>query len=305
MRMMMLYRRIFPLICGLILIAACGAPAPGSQSSAAPNGSLGGIAQAASGADVQGMLRLDGSSALLPLMQLATDVFQSTHPNVHFVVAGSKSSAGRQLVCTGSIDIGTSDVPLTADEKSKWNCADAVEIPVALQAFVPVANLRGPGAVTSLTKAQLVAIFSGAITNWKDVGGDDQAIVLVNRVVGSGTRANMAKYLFDGDDSQFAPSAAEGENAEVAQAVHDTPGAISYLGLAYLTSADMRVFTIEEVQATRATIQSGAWPISGRGYAITKGPASGAAQAFLAFLTSPEFQNSAAFAQLGFVPLKK
>jgi phosphate transport system substrate-binding protein len=305
MWLMMHYRRIIPLICGLMLLVACGAPAPSSQSAAASNGSLGAVAQAASSAEVQGTLRLDGSSALLPLMQLATDVFQSTHPNVHFVVAGSKSSAGRQLVCAGSIDIGSSDVPLTADEKSKWNCADAVEIPVALQAFVPVANLRGPGAVTSLTKAQLVAIFSGAITNWKDVGGDDQTIVLVNRVVGSGTRANMAKYLFDGDDSRFAPSAAEGENAEVAQAVHDTPGAISYLGLAYLSSADMRVFAIDQVQATRATIQSGAWPISGRGYAITKGSASGAAQAFLAFLTSAEFQNSPAFAQLGFVPITK
>src|SRR5262245_29384967 len=128
-----------------------------------------------------------------------------------------------------------------------------------------------------------------------------QAIVLVNRVAGSGTRAIMAKYLFDGDDSRFAPSAAEGENAEVAQAVHDTAGAVSYLGVAYLTRADMRVFAIDQVQATRATIQSGAWPISGRGYAITKGSASAAAQAFLTFVASPEFQNSAAFAQLGFV----
>jgi phosphate transport system substrate-binding protein len=246
---------------------------------------------------------LDGSSALLPLMQLATDVFQSTHPNVHFLVAGGKSSAGRQRVCAGSIDIGTSDVPLTADEKSKWNCPDAIEIPVALQAFVPVANPRGPGAVTSLTKAQLVAIFSGALTNWKDVGGDDQAIVLVNRVVGSGTRANMAQYLFDGDDSRFAPSAAEGENAEVAQAVRETPGAISYLGVAYSSGADIRVFAIDQVQATRATIQSGAWPISGRGYAITKGAPSATARAFLDWLTSAEFQNSPAFAYLGYVPL--
>src|SRR5262245_60829616 len=132
-------------------------------------------------------------------MRLATDVFQSTHLNVHFVVAGSKSSAGRQLVCTGSIDIGISDVPLTAEEKTRLNCADAVETPIAIQAFAPVANPRGPGSVTSLTKAQLVAIFTGQITNWQAVGGDNQAIVLINRVSGSGTRANMANYLFAGD----------------------------------------------------------------------------------------------------------
>lgn len=302
MWMLMHYRRIVSVVCGLMLLVACAAPAPGSQSAAASNESL---AQAASSAELQGLLRLDGSSALFPLMQAATDVYQSSHPNVHFVVSGSNSGTGRQRVCTGSIDIGTSDVVLTADEKTKWNCADAVEIPVALQAFVPVANPLGPGSVTSLTKAQLVAIFSGAIANWKDVGGDDQPIVLVNRVVGSGTRANMAKYLFDGDDSRFAPSAAEGENAEVAQAVRESPGAISYLGLAYLSGEDMRVFAIANVAPTRENVQSGAWPIGGPGYAITKGAPSEAERAFLDWLTGAEFQNSPAFAQLGYVPLAK
>jgi phosphate transport system substrate-binding protein len=186
-------------VAGLLLVA-CGAPASSSQSAAASNGTLGAVARTASSAERQGTLRLNGSSALLPLMQLATDVYQSKHPNMHFVVAGTKSGAGRQLVCAGSIDIGTSDVPLSAAEKSEWNCADAVETPIAIQAFVPVANPHGPGPVTSLTKAQLVAIFTGQIMNWKDVGGDNQTIVLINRVIGSGTRANMVNYLFAGDD---------------------------------------------------------------------------------------------------------
>lgn len=293
--------RLVVLVCGLLLVA-CGAPTSARQS-AASNGTLDTVAQDTLSTEVQGTLRLNGSSALLPLMQLATDVFQSTHSNVHFVVAGSRSSAGRQLVCAGSIDIGTSDVPLTADEKAKWNCADALEVPIALQAFVPVANPRGPGAITSLTKTQLVALFSGAITNWKDIGGDDQPIVLVNRVAGSGTRANMAKYLFGGDDRRFAPSAAEGENGEVAQAARDTPGAVPYLGPAYLGGADMRVFAIEGVLATRSTIQSGAWPITAQGYVITKGQGSASVQAFLTFLTSSSFQQSDAFAQLGYVPI--
>jgi len=296
-------RRLVVLICGLLLVA-CGAPTPAGQS-AASNGTLDTVAAAASNTDVQGTLRLNGSSALLPLMQLATDVFQSSHPNVHFIVAGSKSSAGRQLACAGSIDIGTSDVPLTAEEKTKLSCTDAVETPIAIQAFAPVANPRGSGSVTSLTKAQLVAIFTGQITNWQAVGGDNQAIVLINRVSGSGTRANMANYLFAGDDSKFAPSAMEGENAEVEQAVRETPGAICYLGFAYVGSAGLRVFAIDNVTPTRENVQSGAWPIGGQGYAITKGSSSAAAQAFLAFLSSPEFQNSAAFAQLGFVPIAK
>jgi phosphate transport system substrate-binding protein len=274
MWIMLHHRRILVLIAGLLLLVACGAPAPSSQSAAASNGTLGAVAQAASNTELQGTLRLNGSSALLPLMRLVTDVFQSTHPNVHFIVAGSKSSAGRQLVCTGSINIGTSDVPLTAEEKTRLNCADAVETPIAIQAFAPAANPHGPGPVTSLTKAQLVAIFAGQITNWQAVGGDNQAIMLINRVSGSGTRANMANYLFAGDDSKFAPSGMEGENAEVEQAVRETPGAISYLGFAYVSSAGLRVFAIDNVAPTRENVQSGVWPIGGKGYAITKGPPS-------------------------------
>ncbi len=300
-----LHYRILLVAGGLLLLIACGAPAPPSQSAAASNGTLGAAVQAASSAEVQGTLRLNGSSALLPLMQLATNWFQSTHPNMYFVVAGTKSGAGRQLVCAGSIDIGTSDVPLSAEEKSRWNCADAVETPIAIQAFAPVANPHGPRSVTSLTKAQLVAIFTGQTTNWKDVGGDNQAIVLINRVIGSGTRANMVNYLFAGDDSKFAPSAMEGENAEVEQAVRETPGAISYLGFAYLGAPDLHALAIDNIAPTRANIQSGAWPIGGPGYAITKGAPSEAERAFLTWLTSADFQQSSAFAQLGFVPVKQ
>jgi phosphate transport system substrate-binding protein len=295
-------RHLVALICGLLLVA-CGAPSPNSQSAAASNGTLSTVAQSASSVEGQGTLRLNGSSALLPLMQLATDQYQSTHPNLHFVVAGSRSGAGRQLVCAGSIDIGTSDVPLSAAEKSKWNCADAVETPIAIQAFAPVANPHGPGQVTSLTKAQLVAIFSGQITNWQEVGGDNQAIVLINRVGGSGTRANMVNYLFAGDDSKFAPSTMEGENAEVQQAVREMPGAISYLGFAYLGAPNLHALAIDNVAPTRANIQAGTWPIGGPGYVITKGAPSAAEHAFLTWLTSAEFQQSPAFAQLGFVPV--
>ena len=157
--------------------------------------------------------------------------------------------------------------------------------------------------MTSLSKAQLIAIFTGQITNWKDVGGDNQAIVLINRVPGSGTRANMVNYLFAGDDSKFAPSAMEGENAEVEQAVRETPGAISYLGFAYLGAPDLRALAIDNVVPTRANIQAGTWPIGGPGYVITKGAPSAAERAFLTWLTSAEFQQSQPFAQLGFVPV--
>jgi phosphate transport system substrate-binding protein len=298
-------RQLAPLlVLCMTMLVGCGAPtASGSTSNVTGSGSA--VSLSTGAADPQGTLKLNGSSALLPLMQLAADWYQAKHPGVYFVVAGSNSGAGRRLVCEGSIDLGTSDVPLTAAEQTKLNCSNAVQIPVAIQAFAPVANQRGPGKLTSLTKAQLVDIFSGKVANWKELGGDDQAIVLINRAPGSGTRANMTKYLFDGDDSKYATSILEDDNTAVEQAVRETPGALSYLGLAYLSNPALRVLGIDKMSPTKETIQAGGWPIGGPGYAITKGQPSALARDFLAFLTSPEFQNSDAFQRLGFVPLKQ
>jgi phosphate transport system substrate-binding protein len=239
-------------------------------------------------------------------MQLAATEYQQAHKDVQISVTAGGSGAGRSQVCKGQVNIGNSDVPLSDKEKADLNCADAVQTPVAIQAFGPVANKQGPGKVTSLSKDQLVAIFSGQTKNWKEVGGDDQAIVVVNRAKGSGTRSNMAKYLFGGDDTKFATGASEEDNNEtVLQTVSQTPGAVSYLGFAYLNNPDIVAFAIDNVQATREDIQNGKWPIAAQGYAITKGQPTGAAKAFLDYVTSSQFQNSPEFARLGFVPVSK
>lgn len=286
----------------LPMLAACGS-STGSPTTA-PAAPAATTAPAAGG--VSGKLTLAGSSALLPLMQEAANQFQAKNPGAQITVTAGDSGAGCTQVCEGKIDIGNSDVKLSDDEKTKLNCADVTETAVAIQAFAPVANKKGPGSLSSLTKQQLVDIFSGKVTNWKDVGGDDQEIVLINRAKGSGTRANMAKFLFAGDDKQFATGASEEDNNEtVKQTVSQTPGAISYLGFAYLNSPDMLALSVDGVAPTKEDIQAGKWPIGGPGYSITKGPGSDLAQAFLAFVTSADFQNSAAFSKLGFVPITK
>jgi phosphate transport system substrate-binding protein len=257
------------------------------------------------GGELSGQLTIAGSSALLPLMQEAANQFQTKNPKAQITVTAGGSGAGRTQVCEGKINIGNSDVPISDEEKTKLNCADAQGVAVAIQAFAPVANKQGPGTVTSLTKDQLVGIFSGKVTNWKDVGGDDAPIVLVNRAKGSGTRANMAKFLFGGDDTKFATGASEEDNSEtVKQTVSQTPGAISYLGFAYLSDPSILAFGIDGVAPTKEDIKSGKWLIGGPGYAITKGAPSDLAKAFLDYVTSAEFQGSPAFDKLGFVAVK-
>jgi phosphate transport system substrate-binding protein len=102
-----------------------------------------------------------------------------------------------------------SDVPLTDQEKGSLNCGDAVQTAVAIEAFAVAANPKGPSGLPALTREQMQGIYTGAITNWSQIGGDDQQVVLINRLKGSGTRQQMANYLFSGDDTQFATGASE------------------------------------------------------------------------------------------------
>lgn len=250
---------------------------------------------------LSGKLTVAGSSALLPLMQEAAKQFQVANPGVQITVTAGGSGAGRKQVCGGQIDLGNSDVRLTGKEKKDLNCANAVETPVAIQAFAPVANKVGPGKTVSLNRDQLIKIFTGQIKNWSEVGGDNQAIVLINRAKGSGTRSVMARYLFDGQD-KFAVGAAEEDNSQtVLQTVAQTPGAISYLGFAYLNDSSILAFQIDNVAPNRDDIRNGRWPIVGIGYSISKGQPNPIGTAFLSYVISQKFQSSKEFESLGYV----
>jgi phosphate transport system substrate-binding protein len=292
----------------LPVLAACGGAATtgaptAATSGSAPTGALATTGEAGSAAS--GKLTIAGSSALLPLIQEAASQFQAKNPGAQITVTAGGSGAGRTQVCQSKIDIGNSDVKLSDKEKADLGCADAVETAVAIQAFAPVANKQGPGSLASLTKDQLVGIFSGKLTNWKDVGGADQDIVLINRAKGSGTRSQMAKFLFGGDDTKFATGASEEDNSEtVKQTVAQTPGAISYLGFAYVNDEALVALGVDGAMPTKQDIQAGKWPIGGPGYSITKGQAGPLAKAFLDFVTG-EFQKDPAFDKLGFVPVAK
>ncbi|HEU4329358.1 MAG TPA: substrate-binding domain-containing protein [Roseiflexaceae bacterium] len=217
-----------------------------------------------------GTVRVGGSSALWPLLEEAAVRYQAQNPGVTIAVARSSSGNGRRGVCGGQLDIGASDIPLSAEEQAQLRCEDVRQTPIAIQAFVPIAHTRGPGALTSLTKAQLVGIFSGSVTNWQEVGGENQRIVVVNRVPSSGTRANMAAFLFDGDNSRFTEGEAQEESSGIEQLVSQTPGAISYVSLAYLGNPNIRPIGIDGVLPNRESIQSGQWPIGGPGYVIPR-----------------------------------
>jgi phosphate transport system substrate-binding protein len=251
-------------------------------------------------------LTIAGSSALQPLFDQGAKNFQMANKDVQITVSAGGSGSGRTGVCQGSLDIGTSDVPLTSTEMTSLNCSDAVQTAVAIQAFGVAANPKGPGTVKALTKEQMQGIFGGTIKNWSEVGGDNQQVVLVNRAKGSGTRQNMANYLFDGDDTKFAVGASEEDNSQtVVNTVTQTPGAVSYLGVAFLNNPKLVAMGIQQgstvLMPTKETISTGQWPIGGPGLGITKGVGTQLETAFLTYMISPEFEKDPIWDNLGFV----
>ncbi|MBV9578567.1 MAG: substrate-binding domain-containing protein [Chloroflexi bacterium] len=256
---------------------------------------------------LSGKLTIAGSSALQPLVDQAAKNFQAANKNVQVTVSAGGSGAGRSGACQGSLDIGMSDVSLTDQEIASLNCSNAVQTAIAIEAFAVAANPKGPGGLQAMTKEQLQGIFSGQITNWSQVGGDDQQVALINRLKGSGTRQNMANYLFDGDDTQFAVGLSEEDNSQtVVNTVSQTPGAISYLGLAFLNNPQLVTVGLQQpdgsmMMPTKDTVATGQWPIGGPGLAITRGQGTELANSFISYMLSPSFESDPVWDALGFV----
>ncbi|MBV9325249.1 MAG: substrate-binding domain-containing protein [Chloroflexi bacterium] len=287
---------------GLVLAVALAAGATAPVDANAPLANTSTDAQSLSG-----KLTIAGSSALQPLVDQAAKSYQAANQNVQITVSAGGSGAGRSGVCQGSLDIGMSDVPLTDQERTNLNCADAVQTAVAIDAFAVAANTKGPASLQSLTKEQMQGIFTGQITNWSAIGGDNQQVVLINRLKGSGTRQNMANYLFDGDDTRFGVGASEEDNSQtVVNTVSQTPGAVSYLGLAFLNNPQLVTIGIAQsdgsvLMPTKDTVATGQWPIGGPGLAITKGQGTELANSFISYMISPAFESDPIWDALGFV----
>ncbi len=142
------------------------------------------------------------------------------------------------------------------------------------------------------------------MTNWKDVGGNDQAIVLILRPASSGTRATFKKIVLGGADEATGTALTEDSNGAVAQAVQQTPGSTSVLGLAYYeqNKADLAATQLDGVTAGVDNIESGQYKLQAFGHMYTKGEATGLSKSFIDYMYTPEAQAIAA--SLFFAPPK-
>lgn len=236
---------------------------------------------------VSGTVSASGSSALLPLVQAAADDFMTINPDCSVTPNGGGSGTGLKQVADGSVDIGNSDV--FAEEKlDATQAAKLVDHKVAVVVVAPVVN-KSLG-VTNLTSAQLVDIFTGKITNWKEVGGKDLDIMLVTRPSSSGTRALFKKWAMNGAEESDSSSLETDDSGTLMQTITDNEGAIGYVALSYLTNnTKATAVSIDGNEATLENTYSGKYNVWGFEHMYTNGEATGAVDAFLQFIVGDTF----------------
>lgn len=236
-----------------------------------------------------------GSTALQPLVDAAKDEFVAEHPNYTISVQGGGSGTGLSQVGDGAVTIGNSDV--FAEEKSGVDASKLVDHRVAVVGMGPVVN-KDVG-VKNVSKQELIDIFTGKIKNWKELGGKDQEIAVINRPSGSGTRATFEKWALDGATS--VQSQEQDSSGTVRQIVAQTPGAVSYLAFSYMDDSTIAL-SVDDVQPTEENVADNSWKIWSYEHMYTKGEPDQNVKAFLDFMMSDTVQKGVV-KELGYLPI--
>lgn len=246
----------------------------------------------ASSSSLSGSITGSGSSALLPLAKDAADKFKELHPEVSITLNGGGSGTGLKQVADGSVDIGNSDV--AADTKLDKAVADGlVDHKVCVVTMAPVVNKDIAATVKSLTKQQLTDIFTAKITNWKEVGGPDEEIVLITRPSTSGTRALFKEFALGGAEEASNKSLETDDSGTLLQSIKDNKGAIGYVALSYLVNnQDVATVSVDGVAPTLENTYNGTYPVWGYEHMYTKGEPNATVKAYLDFIMSDEYGKS-------------
>lgn len=238
--------------------------------------------------EIVGSITASGSTALQPLAEQAAKLFSEKNPGATVTVQGGGSGTGLTQVLQGAVQIGNSDI--YAEEKLKPEEAKLlVDHKVAVIGFAVVVNNKVK--IDNISKADLIKIFTGQVKNWKEVGGNDLPIQLINRPKSSGTRATFQRYALDGKEEAEGVSLQQDSSGAVKNTITATDGAIGYLALSYLTEdvrKELKLLKLDGAEATKENITTGKYPIWSYEHMYTKGEAKDLTKDFLDYMVSSD-----------------
>ncbi len=234
-------------------------------------------------------VRIAGSTTVLPIAQAGAETFMDKYPEVNLTVRGGGSSVGIASIISGTADIGDASRNIKNKEivQARENGVNPVEHAVANDGIAIVLHKDNP--VKALTIEQIRDIYTGKIINWSEVGGENKPIVIISRDVASGTFEVFNTIVLAGQ-KQISGALMLASNNAVATTVADTPGAIGYAGLGYLTDRISAV-KVNGVMPTEGTIKGGTYPIARKLYMYTNGNPKGWTKKFIDYILSAEGQR--------------
>ena len=244
-------------------------------------------------------ITVTGSTTVLPIAERAKEAFEANDASAAIMVSGGGSSVGIQAVGEGTADIGMASRDLKPEEAASY--PGIVRHEIARDAILLVVNPEN--SVDRLTPGQVRGIYNGTYTNWNQVGGPDQPIVVVGRDSASGTREFFSEFIMDKED--FIRTQEEfNSNGGIQQKVSRTPGAIGYVGLGYTEGVKALALDVDgtAVEPTLQNITDGTYPINRPLFMLTDGEPGGLARQYLEFIMSAEGQEIVA--SLDYIPVQ-